>query len=1130
MKRVFILITIIVFAFEGVLLSQGPEIYVKSLTRDNGLASNRVNCIYEDSRGFIWFGTQDGLNRFAGYDIGTFRHNPKDSLSISNNRITSIMEDEATGNFWVGTEFGLNYFDIAKNKFTHVSVARKDTIYALWIDFRRDLWVGSTNGLYRHNKDGSFTKFEHNKADSNSLISNRIFALNSDGKGNLLIGTDKGLSIFNLMSGTFRYYSKASNLEYIRSINFSESTGLWVGTRYNGLFQLPDANYDSAAINYTTDDGVLLNNRVQGLIEDEKGNLFIADRDGGLVYLIPETKEYTHYLPDNKNPNSLNSKAFRTIIESSTGIIWIGTYNSGVNYIDRNRKPFEHYQINFREDGLFNNNIRCLFEDVQGNIWVGTKEGGGLSKFDRIEGSFKHYHFDADKRGGLRDDYLFSINEIDEDHLIIGTYTQGIAIFNKETEMFTHFTHKPEDETSISGNAVYCIFKDQKERIWVGTFGIAGMIGELNLFNPVTQEFEKIEEITQVRTMCNAHENHLWLGTIGHGLLLFNANRKKVVKVYNHTMGDTLGLQDNNITSLKTDSLGNLWVGTDGGGLSYLDVSQDKITTYSVLDGLPNNRVFGVQLDDMGNVWLSSANGLAKFNPENNVIRTYDIRDGLQGNEFESYVSLKTHTGHMLFGGRNGFNVFHPDSIKDNLVIPKVMLTGFNLFYNPVEIGVKGSPLKKHISLTKKLELNHKQSVITFEFIALNYTSPEKNQYAYIMKGFDKNWNYVGNKREATYTNLPPGEYTFRVKASNNDLIWNEQGTSIKIKIIPPWWRTWWFISLLVLCVVGLIIGFYLIRMKQMRDREQELIQKVKEKTSDLSLAYKELKDKQSLIENQNKDLIYSEEYLKQLNEELITLTQQLTSQKEEVEETLNKLKATQNLLIQSEKMATIGILTSGIAHEINNPLNFIEGGRSSIEDYLEENRLERQHPKVYQFLDMIQEGVSRASKIVSSLNRFNHQTKNSHYQCNIEEIIDNSLVMLQNRLKYKVEVIKNYTSDSFTLNGNEGELHQVFLNILGNAEQAITETGEIKISTEKSDDGLLIVTISDTGHGIKEEIINKITEPFYTTKEPGKGTGLGLSITNSILKQHKATLNFQSKVGAGTTAIIKFPLSEDIA
>lgn len=1125
-KGVFFLLVIILNVC-ALVKAQKSDLYVKSITRDNGLASNRVNCIYEDSKGFIWFGTQDGLNRFAGYDIGTFRHDAKDSLSISDNRITSIIEEKSTGNLWVGTEYGLNYFDIAQNKFTHIKAVKKDTIYALWYDYMQVLWVGGTNGLYRYNKDQTFTKFEHDVSNSNSLIGNRIFALSEDDNHNLLIGTDKGLSVFNLDNETFQSSDQTPDLVHIRSIWYSKTSGLWVGTYYNGLFHSTSDDYTAEMKNYTTENGVLLNNRVQAITEDDKENLYIADRDGGLIYFDTHNEEFSHYTPDNSNPNSLNSKAFRTMIKSSTGIIWIGTYNSGVNYIDQNRKAFVHYRMNFREDGLFNNNIRCMFEDSEGTIWIGTKEGGGLSRFNHYEGTFTHFRFDENHSNGLLDDYIFTINELDKDHLLIGTYTKGLAVFNKNTGRFKHYLHNPSDPTSISSNAIYKIFKDVNGLIWVATFGIAKTTGELNLFDPQTRTFEAVQGVTQVRTICDADKNHLWLGTINQGVLLFNTKSKKVVRQYVHNKADTLGLQGNNITALTTNNEGGLWIGVDGGGLSYLDISSDKITNYTVQDGLPNNRVFGIQLDFNGTLWLSTANGLAKLDPSDGTIRTYDIRDGLQGNEFESYVSLKTSEGYLLFGGRNGFNMFHPDSIKENLAIPKVMLTGFNLFYTQVNIGEKGSPLRKHISLTEELRLNHKQSVITFEFIALNYTSPEKNEYAYKMEGFDKDWIYVGDKREATYTNLPPGEYTFRVKASNNDKVWNEEGTSVRVIIVPPWWKTWWFNTALILFVVGLVYGYYLFRMKQMKDREQELIQKVKEKAGDLQLAYQELKDKQILIENQNKELIESEDYHKQLNEELYTLNQMLTQQKTELEETIHKLKATQNLLIQSEKMASIGVLTSGIAHEINNPLNFIEGGRASIEDYFTDNQLNEKHKGVYKFLDMIKEGVDRATGIVSSLNRFNHNSANKQYRCNIEKIIDNCLVMLQNRIKYKAEVKKDYSTDDYELYGNEGELHQVFLNIIGNAEQSIEVKGEISILTKVVDDNTFLVKISDTGSGINDEDISKITDPFYTTKDPGKGTGLGLSITYSIIKHHKGTLNFHSELGKGTSAIITLPLSK---
>ncbi|MCF8392181.1 MAG: response regulator, partial [Bacteroidales bacterium] len=441
--------------------------------------------------------------------------------------------------------------------------------------------------------------------------------------------------------------------------------------------------------------------------------------------------------------------------------------------------------------------------------WIGTKEEGGLSRFDRKSNSFKNYKRNY-KANGLTDDYIFSISELDSVRLLIGTFNKGMAIFNKSRESFEYFINDPTDSLSIEDNRVYVIFKDIDERIWVGHQSF------LQEFIPSTKKFKTIAQIRTPKCIINQNSNSLWVGTRTRGLFLYNKESGSI-KEYKYDPENTNSISSNDIFSIRKDNQENLWIGTKH-GLCKLNISNDSITRYFEQDGLASNWICALEIDNENNLWASTINGLSKFDLKINKFRNYDVKDGLQGNEFEGYVSLTTKDGQILFGGRNGFNIFSPSSITNNRTVPNIVLTGFKLFNKEVIIGEPNSPLEKHISKIDKLKLKHDQSAFTIEYTALNYTSPEKNQYKYILEGFDKDWISAGNMRSAIYTNIPPGNYTFRVIGSNNDDYWNEQGSSLHIEVLPPPWKTdlaYFFYVLILLLLFFSIRKMLIIRIEQ---------------------------------------------------------------------------------------------------------------------------------------------------------------------------------------------------------------------------------------------------------------------------------------------------------------------------
>jgi serine phosphatase RsbU (regulator of sigma subunit)/streptogramin lyase len=462
------------------------------------------------------------------------------------------------------------------------------------------------------------------------------------------------------------------------------------------------------------------------------------------------------------------------------------------------------------DKGLSHKSVLGFHEDKQGNIWIGT-DGGGLNRFDPVKKTFTHYRHDPNDKNSLGFDVVKSICEDSRGNLIIGTWSHGLDVFNRQKGVFTHYFSRNQNGKNPSAVDVWALLKDSQDNIWVGTLG-----GGLNLFYPQKDTFQYFRHDPNDKTTISSKdvyvvfedsENNLWIGTNGGGLNLFDRNKGR----FYHYIVDPAkpnSLSSNDIRAIYEDSQGNLWIGTQGGGLNHFNKKDGTFKAYTTADGLPSNTVLGILEDSNGNLWLSTLKGLCKFNPQKNISKNYTVEDGLQDNEFTSTCCLKSKTGKMYFGGINGFNVFQPDNIRDNSNVPPVVLTDFQIFNESVSPDDENALLSKHISETEEITLSYKHSVFSFEFAAMNYTIKEKNKYAYMMEGFDADWNYVGTERKATYTNLDAGNYVFRVKASNNDGVWNEEGVAVKIKITPPPWKTWWAYSLYAIAIIGTILGY----------------------------------------------------------------------------------------------------------------------------------------------------------------------------------------------------------------------------------------------------------------------------------------------------------------------------------
>ncbi len=829
-KRIILTIIIavsITLSLPGNTYAEEANPEFEQITVDDGLSQSGVLAIFQDSQGLMWFGTQDGLNKYDGYNFTVYKYNELNLSSLSDNFILSIYEDKS-GTIWVGTQSGgLNKFDRKTEQFVHythnsdnLNSLGSNIVLSIYEDQVGRLWIGTDGGgLNQFNRETEqFTRYNHNPNDPNSLGSNTVLSIYEDQAGRLWIGTDDGgLNQFNRETEQFTRYihnpndpnSLGSNT--VLSIYEDQAGRLWIGTDDGGLNQF---NRETEQfIHYLHDpnnSNSLSDNTIGAIAEDKLGNLWLTTSSWhGNLYgtalnkFDPKTENFTHYIHDLNTINSLNDNIVTSVLLDKSDILWIGTGFSGINKLDIKPPKFIHYKHNTADpNSLIDNHISSIHEDKNGRIWIGTFNKG-LDKFERQIGKFTHYSHKADNPSTLSNNNIWAVYEDQFSVLWIGTLSGGLNKFDQETENFNHYTHDSKNFYSLSDDTVWSIYEDWEGTLWIGTFK-----GGLNKFNRETEQFNHYEHDpdnpnslsdNNVFSIYEDYSGMLWIGTINGGLNKFDRKTEKFSH-YKHDPNNPNSLSYDRVLSMLEYPAGTLWIGTYGGGLDKFDIATETFNHYTEKDGLPNNSVVGILADDEGHLWLSTGKGLSKFNPETETFRNYDVSDGLQGNEFDGVKAyLKTRDGEMFFGGLNGFNAFYPEQVKDNPYIPPVVLTDFKIFDKSVKLNTA-------ISETKELKLSYKDNFFGFEFAALDYTNPQKNQYAYKLEGFDKDWIYSGSRRYATYTNLDGGTYTFRVKGSNNDDVWNEEGTSLKIIITPPPWKTAWAYTLYI---VSLFCAIY---------------------------------------------------------------------------------------------------------------------------------------------------------------------------------------------------------------------------------------------------------------------------------------------------------------------------------
>lgn len=823
------------------------NIRFEHISSDDGLSQNAIFAILQDSHGFMWFGTEDGLNKYDGRNFTVYKHDSDNANSLSDDRIWAIHEDQQ-GNIWIGTlNGGLNRYDRNLDQFIHyrhdpdsLQSLINDEVLAVYEDSEGILWIGTREGLDRFDKDTEiFIHYRYNPNNPSSLSANAVLSIYETSDGALWIGTDGGgLNRFDNETESFTHFSShpndPSSLSHntVRAI-YEDSFGtIWIGTDA-GLNRMDrEAETFTHFQNNPDDIQSLSHNSVQAIYEDPSGALWVGTNGGGLSRFDDETQTFTHYQNNPSDLFSLSHYSVYNIYQDREGVLWIGTWGGGLNKLFLGELNFAYFNHDPNDsNSLSSSDVRGIHEDQSGSLWVATD--GGLNRFNRETGQWQHYLHDPDDPFSISSNIVGDIYEDQEGLLWIGTYNdKGINSFNPETERFTRYQNDPDDPLSFQGGLVSDIYQDREGILWIGTFDRG-----LNRYDPETETFSHYQSDSDdpdsiisdgVVSIYEDQQGQLWLGTLNG---LDRLDRENNVFTHFQTDSqDSSSLSNNFVIIINEDSEGTLWIGTSE-GLNKFNPETTTFTQYREQDGLPSDFIYAILEDEKGYLWLSTNHGISRFDSQTETFRNFDLADGLQSNEFSGFSYYKSSSGEMFFGGINGFNSFYPDRVQaDNLYRPQIALTQFSQ-------GGQILDLAQTFDNASEIRLNWPNQFFEFEFSALSYVHPEENQYAYMLEGFDDDWNYVGTRAYGRYTNLPGGSYTLRIIGSNNDGIWNEDGASLMITIVPPIWETWWFRGIAIIAVVGSIIGSYGLRVRNVEVHSHELEQLVKGRTSELSNA-----------------------------------------------------------------------------------------------------------------------------------------------------------------------------------------------------------------------------------------------------------------------------------------------------
>lgn len=1063
-----------------------PQFSFSHLDINDGLSNNHVSCFLKDRKGYMWFGTVAGLNRYDGHTFRVFGHDYRDSSSVNDNHIVQLFEDHL-GFIWVESRSGLNIYNPAVESFAN-NVAERMALLGIPAEGLKksapaangDVWyLGSNGSAFRYSArtglveaafpgdadlEGTVNDIAIGKEDALWMITGEGVLLKLDASRNLIL-KNNGLVHSQKETGAYRLFVDSDEDVWVYA------PGAPVGAHF----------FDSETITWRRiqkDRGAprLNSDLVNSVVEDNAGNIWLGTDHGGVNLIDKKDFSIQYLVHDDEDEKSIGQNSVNAMYKDDTGIIWIGLFKKGVSFFHEDMFKFRHYsrRINNPQSLPFND-VNCFEEDRHGNIWIGTN-GGGLIYFNRKENSFTQYRHSPSNPHSLSADIIVSLHLDHRNTLWIGTYHGGLNAF--DGNRFKRYRHDPSDPASLADDRVWEIVEDSDLNLWIGAFE-----GGLDLFDREREVFlhfkageEKSIHSNFISSIVEDKDRNLWIGA-AYGIDVYDRKTGSFSHIVN-TNNDPAGLSHNNVLCLYKDSRDWIWVGTRE-GLNLYDYASNTFRIFRKEDGLANNAVLTILEDDRGNLWLGAPSGLSNMivsydSAQGNAafsFRNYDVSDGLQGREFNENAALKTSGGELLFGGANGFNIFSPNEIRENMMAPRIVFTDFQIYNHSIGVGEKVNgrvPLPRSISETEQVMLKHKENMFAVEFAALSFFHPGKILYRYKLEGFNDDWIQTdGKMRKAVFTNLDPGDYTFRLRASSNGRLWSESDMELKLTVLPPFWRS----NLALICYIILVLSALALARKLILDRERN----------------------KHRLEAERKDA--------------------------RRRHTLDLMK--------------IRFLTN-ISHEFRTPLSLIIAPVERLISQSKDDHLKQQY-------QTIGRNARRLLNLVNQLLDFRklevQELKLAPVQGDLVSFVRDLTVSFSDIAeKKRISFVFNSMTDSLIMSFDPDKMERIIFNLLSNAFKFTPENGSVSVEIEEREyeehrGAWIEIRVKDDGIGIPSNKQNRIFERFFQDDLPeefiNQGSGIGLAITQAFVKLHGGKIKVESAVGEGSCFTIALPFAK---